>query len=462
MNTLKTSTIKEDHSLRDVRFHKTAKNKRAFRFRLNPFSKKSSTEQTAGNEETVNMYCKATKYGNVEESEARQRQLLMFLAGNLPQLDLVIDSKTGIFLDSDEMCSQLKYLLQTSHRLDTGNFMMFFKKVRSRLALGWWLPLKWLLDIVALVVCIAVAATLYKCRGEIKEAFTASLAIGGWVRVTFGAIVDRMNDFRSSDSGTMATLIGGVMLGANIGAAKKKITEIKSYINNQPLIQAVSNLVKYYVAQEFIKRRIAHHRLELNFGMTEKMQNNIHNNAQKIEKFVDLRCNRMTMDNLYDELSSTKRKWFGMGGDSQNDAIREFLFNTVFNANGRQISQFILDPGKNREYRQTLIKMSESRSFLGKKDTSFTLFHFVNSYGGIRDISDIAKAFVILSDKASEVKISKVAVNAALKKSISLRKKKHSKKHHIRQHHHPHSHSTAAAAGGSRCRRKTMRRSRHR
>jgi hypothetical protein len=106
--------------------------------------------------------------------------------------------------------------------------------------------------------------------------------------------------------------------------------------------------------------------------------------------------------------------------------------------------------------------MSESRSFLGKKDTSFTLFHFVNSYGGIRDISDIAKAFVILSDKASEVKISKVAVNAALKKSISLRKKKHSKKHHIRQHHHPHSHSTAAAAGGSRCRRKTMRRSRHR
>ena len=454
MNSLQTSTIQEDHSLRDVRFHKTATNKRVSRFRFNPFSKKSLTEQTDGNEETVNMYCKATQYGSVAESEARQRQLLMFLAGNLPPLDLVIDSKTGIFLDSDEMCSQLTYLLQTSHRLDSGNFMMFWKKLRSQIVLCFAVPMKWFIDFVALVVCIAVVAILYRCREDIGTVVNIAVTAKAHLVAAFEVTMEWMGQATSSNLGILV----GFTIGSTTASIKKKLNELRNYINDQPFIQALSHLTQYYVAQEFIRSSIAHHRLELNFGMTEEMQNTIHNNAQKIEKFVDLRCNRMTMDNLYDELSSTKRKWFGMGGDSQNDAIREFLFKTVFNANGRHISPFILDPGKNREYRQTLLRMSESRSFVGtNKDTSFTLFHFVNSHGGIRDISDIAKAFVILSDTASKVTISKVAVNDALKASISLRKKKHSKKHHIRQHH-PHSYSAAAAAGGSRRRRSRRRR----
>ena len=63
--------------------------------------------------------------------------------------------------------------------------------------------------------------------------------------------------------------------------------------------------------------------------------------------------------------------------------------------------------------------------FKSNSSSPISLFHFVNSYGGIRTPVETAKAFVIIANSKVNSHISKAAVKEALRDSIKTRKKKH-------------------------------------
>ena len=150
---------------------------------------------------------------------------------------------------------------------------------------------------------------------------------------------------------------------------------------------------------------------------------------ETIETLVDVPSNDMSYSDLYSELRK-KKSWFGFGSDGENDLIRSYLLKTIFDANANISEQYVLnsniDPEKHSMFRKNVFDLCGMNShFKSNSSSPISLFHFVNSYGGIRTPVETAKAFVIIANSKVNSHISKVAVKEALRDSIKTRKKKH-------------------------------------
>jgi len=442
MTSLNTENIKVNRALDNVIWSTYAKNKTKKRFRL-PFSKKkiNAEIEISGNEHVVNLYCNAVSHSGDFNSDAagRQRQLLMFLAGNLPPVELLLDTTSGYFLNSNEMCTQLKSLLEKSHRLDTADshflyilpirakYKLLFKEIKNTILLHGFKFANLLLNLIAFVVLVAIILTMYYLRDKIGYLKDISGKIFTSLQSAF-EYIDKWivgNSDTTQYKGRDLSFLKGNLTGVGLGVA---LVKMKDVFDNSESIKTLGNIVKYFVAKDYVQRRIEFYNKDLNHGMSQELQDNMQRNSKTIETLVDIPCNNMSYTSLYSELKK-KKSWFGFGSDGDSDKIRKYLLNTIFDNDANVKREYLSDEENHILFRKELFVLcGMNNSFKLKSTSPLSLFHFVNSYGGMRSPDEIAKAFIIIADNRVNSNISKVAVKEAIRDSIKIRTKKHKRR----------------------------------